>query len=247
MSLEEQCERFHQDLKDLETRYVFLGRHMRVDYCWMIHRDDTEKNIYAESDKTKFEFSARTDRANPSSEYEQAMGTCNKELYVVSNVTYKYCYALNDPNTGQTVGIKSYLGDDPEQMEVLKEQVRDPLLSFAIPKVHDVFYYHAIAALGDKLKNCAEEQNRLLEEGGHSLVSQRDSSFEEDGTQSLEISEHGNESHHDNENDNILHLNHSLCFLDVMFSCSMDVETEPISSYQVKGASCGADKRLKLR
>jgi hypothetical protein len=40
---EKQGERFHQDIKEMETRYK--GRwnvNMMGDYCWLLHRDDPQ-------------------------------------------------------------------------------------------------------------------------------------------------------------------------------------------------------------
>jgi hypothetical protein len=44
---EEQGERFHQDIKEMETR--FQGRwnvSMMRDYCWLLHRDDPQAFWY---------------------------------------------------------------------------------------------------------------------------------------------------------------------------------------------------------
>jgi hypothetical protein len=40
---EEQGERFHQDIKEMETRYQGrLNVNMMGDYCWLLHRDDPQ-------------------------------------------------------------------------------------------------------------------------------------------------------------------------------------------------------------
>ncbi|KAJ8891408.1 hypothetical protein PR048_003936, partial [Dryococelus australis] len=52
------------------------------------------------------------------------------------------------------------------------------------------------------------------------------------GTSSNRVSEHESATHHDNENDYILDLNHTSCYLDGMFPTTMDVDEKPTSSYQ---------------
>ena len=54
---EEQGERFHQDIRDIERRYQ--GRwdiSMMADYCWMIHRDVPESIHKRRATKRSFEF-----------------------------------------------------------------------------------------------------------------------------------------------------------------------------------------------
>jgi hypothetical protein len=53
---EEQGERFHQDIKEMEKRYQ--GRwneHMMADYCWMLKRDCKDEGCARKSKKRKFE------------------------------------------------------------------------------------------------------------------------------------------------------------------------------------------------
>ena len=52
---DEQGERFHQDIKEIETRYQ--GRwdvRMMADYCWSIKRDNSKANHSRQSRKRKF-------------------------------------------------------------------------------------------------------------------------------------------------------------------------------------------------
>ena len=52
---DEQGERFHQDIKVMETRYQ--GRwdvHMMADYCWTLIRDSLDKIHSRKSKKQKF-------------------------------------------------------------------------------------------------------------------------------------------------------------------------------------------------
>jgi hypothetical protein len=53
---EEQGERFHQDIKQMETRYQ--GRwnvNMMGDYCWLLHRDNPQATYKGKSTKRSFE------------------------------------------------------------------------------------------------------------------------------------------------------------------------------------------------
>jgi hypothetical protein len=53
---EEQGERFHQDIKEMQTRYQ--GRwnvNMMRDYCWLLHRDDPQAKYKRKSTKRSFE------------------------------------------------------------------------------------------------------------------------------------------------------------------------------------------------
>jgi hypothetical protein len=53
---EEQGERFHQDIKEMETRYQ--GRwnvNTMGDYCWLLHRDDPQATYKTKSTKRSFE------------------------------------------------------------------------------------------------------------------------------------------------------------------------------------------------
>jgi hypothetical protein len=44
---EEHGERFHQDIKEMETRYQGIWNvNMMGDYCWLLHRDDRQKKKY---------------------------------------------------------------------------------------------------------------------------------------------------------------------------------------------------------
>jgi hypothetical protein len=49
---EKQGERYHQDIKDMETRYQ--GRwnvNMMGDYCWLLHRNDPQATYKIKSTK----------------------------------------------------------------------------------------------------------------------------------------------------------------------------------------------------
>ena len=53
---EEQGERFHQDLKELEVRYQ--GRwntNMMADYCWLLKRDDPSRKFKRKSLNRSFQ------------------------------------------------------------------------------------------------------------------------------------------------------------------------------------------------
>ena len=52
---DEQGERFHQDIKEMETRYqVRWDARMMADYCWSIKRDNPKANHSRQSRKRKF-------------------------------------------------------------------------------------------------------------------------------------------------------------------------------------------------
>ncbi|GBL86818.1 hypothetical protein AVEN_96050-1 [Araneus ventricosus] len=52
----EQCERFHQDIKEMERRYQGKWNvSMIADYCWMLQRYDPYKVHKRKSDKRTFE------------------------------------------------------------------------------------------------------------------------------------------------------------------------------------------------
>jgi hypothetical protein len=54
--IEKQGERFHQDIKEMETRYQ--GRwnvNVMGDYCWLLRRDDTQATYKGKSTKRSFE------------------------------------------------------------------------------------------------------------------------------------------------------------------------------------------------
>jgi hypothetical protein len=53
---EEQCERFHQDIKEMERRYQ--GRwsvSMMADYCWMLKRDECDITHKRKSGRRNFQ------------------------------------------------------------------------------------------------------------------------------------------------------------------------------------------------
>jgi hypothetical protein len=53
---EELGERFHQDIKEMETRYQ--GRwnvNMMGDYCWLLHRDNAQATYKKRSSKRSYE------------------------------------------------------------------------------------------------------------------------------------------------------------------------------------------------
>ncbi|GBM50659.1 hypothetical protein AVEN_86347-1 [Araneus ventricosus] len=53
---EEQGERFHQDIKEMERRYQGKWNvSMIADYCWMLQRDNPCKVYKRKSDKKSFE------------------------------------------------------------------------------------------------------------------------------------------------------------------------------------------------
>ena len=52
---DEQGERFHQDIKEMETRYQRRwDARMMADYCWSIKRDNPKANHSRQSQKRKF-------------------------------------------------------------------------------------------------------------------------------------------------------------------------------------------------
>jgi hypothetical protein len=60
---EEQGKRFHQDIKEMETRYQ--GRwyvDMMGDYCWLLHRDDPQATYKRKSTKQSFEGKGKRKR-----------------------------------------------------------------------------------------------------------------------------------------------------------------------------------------
>jgi hypothetical protein len=53
---EEQGERFHHDIKEMETRYQGIWNvNMMGDYCWLLHRDDRQATYKRKSTKRSFE------------------------------------------------------------------------------------------------------------------------------------------------------------------------------------------------
>jgi hypothetical protein len=53
---EEQGERFHQDIKEMEKRYQGKwNEHMMADYCWMLKRECKDEGCARKSKKRKFE------------------------------------------------------------------------------------------------------------------------------------------------------------------------------------------------
>jgi hypothetical protein len=59
---EEQAERFHQDINEMETRHQ--GRwnvNMMRDYCWLLHRDDPQAT-YNKRKSTKRSFEGKRKR-----------------------------------------------------------------------------------------------------------------------------------------------------------------------------------------
>lgn len=52
---DEMGERFHQDIKTMEKRYQgFWNESMMSDYCWMLYRNDTEKQHKRQSSTKHF-------------------------------------------------------------------------------------------------------------------------------------------------------------------------------------------------
>ena len=52
---EEEGERFHQDLKEMEQRYQSLWNvNMIADYCWMLHREESQAVLKRKSSKRSF-------------------------------------------------------------------------------------------------------------------------------------------------------------------------------------------------
>jgi hypothetical protein len=53
---EEYGERFHQDIKEMETRYQGRWNVNKLgDYCWLLHRDDQHAKYKRKSTKRSFE------------------------------------------------------------------------------------------------------------------------------------------------------------------------------------------------
>jgi hypothetical protein len=53
---EEQGERFHHDIKEMETRYQgILNVNMMGDYCWLLHRYDPQATYKRKSTKRSVE------------------------------------------------------------------------------------------------------------------------------------------------------------------------------------------------
>jgi hypothetical protein len=53
---EEQGERFHQDIKEKETRYQAKWNvNMMGDYCWLLRRDDPQATYKVKSTKRRFD------------------------------------------------------------------------------------------------------------------------------------------------------------------------------------------------
>jgi hypothetical protein len=53
---EEQGERFHQDIKEMETRYQGRWNVNRMgDYCWLLQRNDPQATYKRKSTKRSFE------------------------------------------------------------------------------------------------------------------------------------------------------------------------------------------------
>jgi hypothetical protein len=53
---EEQGERFHKDIKEMETRYQGrLNVNMMGNYCWLLHKDDPQATYKRKITKRSFE------------------------------------------------------------------------------------------------------------------------------------------------------------------------------------------------
>jgi hypothetical protein len=53
---EEQGERFHRDIKEMERRYQ--GRwnvNMMAEYCWTLHRDESQETLKSKTSKRSFD------------------------------------------------------------------------------------------------------------------------------------------------------------------------------------------------
>ncbi|GBO46837.1 hypothetical protein AVEN_150301-1 [Araneus ventricosus] len=91
---EEQGERFHQDVKEMERRYQGNWNvSMIADYCWMLQRDNRCKVHKRKSDKRTFEIE-QPDRHMPRS----------------SNIKRSSVYGLTKIGNKKSIAVQGYKG-----------------------------------------------------------------------------------------------------------------------------------------